>query len=183
MPHEIICEACGNSTLFKINNENKKITLENCKNNHTFKDIKLKDFLENQRLYETNLKCQNCGNFKNYYNEDFLFTSEDKNICTICSKLYNNEITMIEYNKKYYNCNKHYLEYISYCSFCHVNLCEKCEIMHNNNKNHQIISFKSLKKTENKIDEIKNEIEEKISKIKLYKHILQGLREFFNEAN
>ena len=46
--NKILCEQCNDLTLFTFN-EDKKISLENCKNNHTNKDMKIKDFLENQK--------------------------------------------------------------------------------------------------------------------------------------
>ena len=85
----------------------------------------------------------------------------------------------IEYKYKYYNCNKHYKEYILYCSKCNINLCANCEKEH---ENHKKISLKKIKLSKKRINEINNEIEQNISKINLYKKKLKGLNEFFNEA-
>ena len=43
----IMCKQCNNLSLFSFN-DNKKITLENCKQYHKNTNIKLKDFIENQ---------------------------------------------------------------------------------------------------------------------------------------
>ena len=102
-------------------------------------------------------------------------------MCPICAKIYNKSEIMIEYKNIYYNCNKHYIEYISYCSICNVNLCAKCEENHNKTHENKIINYKKIKKVK-KIKELKNEIEENLVKINLYKTKLNALNEFFNEV-
>ena len=174
--NKIICFKCNNLALF-ILNEDKKISLEGCKYNHKTKDLKIKDFLENQKK-ESKVKCEFCGNYKSYYNDEFYISSDEKNICPICAKTKKSKEIMIEYKNKFYNCYKHYHEYISYCSKCNINLCINCEKDH---ENHKIISFKKIKHNERKINEIKKEVSESLTKIDLYKHKLKGLNEYFNE--
>ena len=164
----IVCKQCNNLCLFSFNDE-KKITLENCKQYHKNGNIKLKEFIKNQKK-EQKIICEYCGNDKYYYNDEFYFTLDEKNICPICAKIYHknkNEI-LIDYRNKYYNCNKHYIEYISYCSICNMNLCEKCEEKHNKTHGNKIINYKKIKRNK-KINETKIELEENISKINLYK--------------
>ena len=51
-------------------------------------------------------------------------------------------------------------------------------------KNIKIIKYihlKKIKQNERKVKEIKNEINESLSKIDLYKHKLKGLNEYFND--
>ena len=72
----IICNQCNNLALFTFNEE-KKISLENCKNKHKTNDMKIKDFIENQKK-ESNIKCDLCGNYRNYYNEEFYFSLDEK---------------------------------------------------------------------------------------------------------
>ena len=175
----IMCKQCNNLSLFSFNDD-KKITLENCKQYHKNTNIKLKDFIENQKK-EQNSVCFFCGNDKNYYNDAFYFTLDEKKICPICAKIYNKNGIMIEYRNRYYNCNKHYIEYISYCSICNKNLCEKCEENHNKTHETKIINYKKIKRNK-KIKETKNEIEENLTKINLCKMKLRALNEFLNEV-
>ena len=46
--NKIICNKCDNLALFTFN-EDKKISLEDYKNNHKTQNIKLKNFIENQK--------------------------------------------------------------------------------------------------------------------------------------
>ena len=46
--NNILCNICNNLALFTFN-EDKKISLEDCKNNHITQNITLKLFLENQK--------------------------------------------------------------------------------------------------------------------------------------
>ena len=138
--NKIICNKCENLALFTFN-EDKKISFEDYKGNHKTENIKLKYFIENQKK-ESKIKCVLCGNYNSYYNDEFYINSDEKNICPLCATKKNKKI-MIEYKNKFYNCYKHYHEYISYCSKCNINLCIMCEKAH---VNHKIILLKKIKK-------------------------------------
>ena len=77
--NKILCNICNNLALFTFN-EDKKISLEDCKNNHKTQNITLKLFLENQKK-ESKIKCEFCGNYKSYYNDEFYINSDERNIC------------------------------------------------------------------------------------------------------
>ena len=84
---------------------------------------------------------------------------------------------MINYNDRFYNCVKHNNTFISYCNNCNMNLCEKCEEIHNNK--HKIISYKEKKPSEKKLNEIRNEIKEIERKIKKYKREINKLNNLY----
>ena len=54
----IICPKCNE--LIKLNIENYKINLFDCKNRHNIKNISLKDFQKSQIIDLTNIKCNVC---------------------------------------------------------------------------------------------------------------------------
>ena len=82
----------------------------------------------------------------------------------MCGKYYKNEYkseyNIIDYEYRFYICNKHNNKYISYCKNCNMNLCNKCE---NEHKNHKIQILREIKINNKRIEEISNE------KIKLNK--------------
>ena len=76
---------------------------------------------------------------------------------------------------KNYNCSTHGERFISFCNNCIKNLCDLCELAHN--ENHDIISFKKIIQKENitknninqlklKIDNFKNESSKEVNKLK-----------------
>ena len=85
----------------------------------------------------------------------------------------------MNYNKRYSNCNKHYLEFISFCTLCNSNLCEYCEENHYLHKN-KIIIYKKEKPGKNRLNEIKNKLNEINDKSKEFLKQIKRLQQFFN---
>ena len=54
---DIICPECKESC--RIKTENFKISLFGCINNHT-KTLKIKDFIDSQKINISNIKCEKC---------------------------------------------------------------------------------------------------------------------------
>jgi len=172
----IICPKCNNLSLLSINNNN-KISLDNCNNNHKFDEIWIDEFLKTQNKYLENIECSICNNNRDLYNNNFYICSCGKNICKLClenHKIENHNI--IEYNKRYNICNNHEKEFISYCKDCKMNLCEKCEKIHNK---HKIIMYKMMI-NKIKIKEVKNKLYNNIEKINEYKEQINKLNEVYN---
>ena len=167
---EIICPECNNLAI--INSNNNKISLDCLKNNHKLLDISLNFFNDSQYINESLINCQKCENNKCYYNK-FYICSNNKYICPLCLKGYN-EYKILDYEYRFKYCINHSLNYISYCNTCNINLCNKCEEEH---KKHKIKSYKEIKPNEKRINEIKDD-EIKINK---YKEELKILDDYFNE--
>ena len=132
----IICPECNNLSI--INNNNDLFSFNNCIKKHKFNDFTINLFLESQFIDESKIKCDICQNNKYYYNK-FYKCSNEKNICPLCAEKYKNKYNIIDYDYRFYICNKHNNKYISYCKNCNINLCNECE---NEHKNHKIQSFK-----------------------------------------
>jgi len=155
---DVICPECKLLDTFIINDNSFEI--ENCKNNHNY-SLTLDSFIDSQKIDESKINCYKCGNNKLFYNDLIYTNSKGKFICPLCL---NQEEKGIVNNKfKYYICIIHDIKYESYCNNCKINLCSKCE---ENHKNHQIILFKKIKPSKNRIEEIKNE-QLKLNKFKI----------------
>jgi len=162
---DIICPQCKLLNSFIIND----YINEYCINNHKY-ILSLNSFIDSQKIDESMINCNKCGNNKLYYNDLIYINKEGKYICPLC--LNSDEKDIVDYKFKYYICNKHNIKYESYCNNCKINLCPKCEINHKNHK--VIIIFKKIKPNNKRIEEIKNE------KLKLnkYKEELNELKNY-----
>ena len=74
------------------------------------------------------------------------------NLCPLCSSQHNKDHQIVNYEKKYYICEKHKDYFIKYCKQCKINLCILCEKEH---KGHNIVYFGDI--IPNK-DELVNEM-------------------------
>ena len=152
-PH-IICPICKETARFELNNY--RIKIYNCKNGHIIDNILLKEFEKTQLIDESLIKCDNCkqNNKSNTYNKEmFICNKCNMNLCPLCKTNHDKTHKIINYEQKYYICNKHDKEYYSYCEECKQDLCVLCKEAH---KNHKIITYDEIipKKTINE-EEIK----------------------------
>ena len=137
----IICPKCKNLQLFNLIDD--KISLENCANNHQFKELSFNDFSKGQMIEQSKINCSKCKNNKNLYNNNFYICSCGIYICKLCMSEHNIKgHYMIEYHKRYNKCYRHNKEFISYCLNCNKNLCEICEVDHNK---HKLFIYKKAK--------------------------------------
>ena len=166
---DIICPECKKLALLNINGNS--FIIDSCKKNHNY-ILTLDSFIYLQKIDELKIKCHKCGNNKLYYNDLIYINDEGIYICPLC--LNSNKIDAINYKFKFYICMEHNKNYESYCYKCKINLCSKCEEKH---KYHQIILFKKIKPSIERIEEIKRER----IKIDNYKEELNELKNFFNE--
>ena len=173
--NQIICPECKELAIINFNED--KISINKCINNHNIIDISINELMNNQYINE--LKCDICNNDKYLYNDKFYICSCKQKICPLCVISHDKRHFMIEYNNRYNKCIKHNDIFISYCNNCNMNLCEKCEEEHNNNK-HKRILYKEKKPNDKKLNEIKNEIKEIEKKIKQYKFEIQKLNNLYN---
>ena len=160
---QVICPECKN--LSSINIMKDIIILDDCKEKHRNQFSNFKEFINTQFTDDSDIKCEICQNNKNDYNNKFYICMCGKELCPICSKLHNNQHTMIEYNNKYDYCNKHNKEYILFCKDCNEDLCYECEEEH---KNHLFIYYKQINDEKRK-NKIKNYIKSGKSEINMMK--------------
>ena len=145
----IICPECKNLAIINYNND---LFSLNC-NKHKFNNFTINLFLENQYFHQLNINCDICKNNKIYYDK-FYKCINRKNICPLCIEKYKIENTIIDYDYRFYFCNKHNNRYISYCKNCNINLCNQCE---NEHSKHKYKSFKEIKPNNKRIEEVKKE--------------------------
>ena len=186
-----ICqETCG------INLKKYKLSLFGCVNQHKVGDIKIKDFLNTQKINILNIICEKCriknkGNSFNY--EFYRCLTCKKNLCILCKTNHEMNHKIINYDDKGYLCQNHSEPFIKYCKNCRLNLCFSCDKEHQGhdvkflgdlkpNVEETKIYLSELKKEKdifnNKIKEIINQLNELIDIMNKYYEINDSL---FNE--
>ena len=169
----IICPECNNLSTLYLNEDT--ISLKNCIYNHEFNDLTFNKFINTQTNNEA-IKCSICKNNQYFYNDKMYICSCNKYICPLCVNTHDKSHYKILYNEITYKC-RHNKEFCSYCFDCNKNLCEKCEAEHI--KKHKIMIYKSIFPNENKLNKIKEEIDDNIKKIKQYKMEIEKLSNFY----
>ena len=178
--NDIICPECENLGFLNIRDD-KNFTID-CTNNHKYTYSSMNEFMNSQNIDKSKYICEICQNNKKLYNDNnYYFCSCGKYICQLCIKKHSEDHLLIEYRKRYTNCNKHYMEFLSYCSLCNCNLCEKCEEEHSNHKN-KIIIYKKEKPEKNKLIEMKSKINEIIDKLREFQKHINILQIFFEHS-
>jgi hypothetical protein len=160
----IICPECKILASSTINNA--YININNCINKHNNK-YSINAFIDSQSIEDKEVKCNICQNSQNLYHDNFYICTCNINICQLCMTNHirnNKNHNILYYNKRFFTCNKHNIDYISYCSNCNINLCEKCENEHSNHKIKIILYKKEINEKLN--DKKKNEIEKEIKEKK-----------------
>ena len=171
----IRCPTCKDICKYEI--ENYKINLYGCKNEHIMNNIKLNEFYNTQNIDMSKIKCDKCNNksmLETFNNEFYICFECNMNLCPLCKSVHDKTHSIINYEYKYYICNKHNEKYIKYCEDCKIDLCLFCIKEH---KNHKLISYEDIlidirelrKKMDNlnmTINEFKKNIEEIITKLK-----------------
>ena len=207
---DIICPKCGELSNFNI--KDYKINFYECKIGHKLDNIILKEFEKTQETGLSKIICDQCkiNNKGNTINNEFYMCSSCKmNICPSCKLSHEKNHKLINYEQKYYICDKHNKNFNSYCKDCKKNLCSSCAKIHNladfnsitpgvtlNNSitNYETIPNKDdlkvkIKEIRDKIDIFKsdlNEIIEKLNKvmdnIESYFRIINNIVNNFNET-
>ena len=153
----VLCPECGNLASIIINNDN-KLSIQNCKNKHKISNLTIDTFLFLQLNYNNNkyVECNICNNKKSYYN-NFYVCSCGETICPLCKVEHNNNNhNIIDYNKRFLICKKHYKPFLSYCQSCYLNICSTCEA--ENHNSHKIKNLKEIQKNEKTLNEMQKEI-------------------------
>ena len=186
---EVICPKCLCHINLKI--QNYKISLFDCKNGHSIKDILLKDFQETQKIDLKKINCNICkqkNKHDSYNNEFFTCFSCAKNLCPMCKSVHDKSHFIINYEKRNSVCEIHFESYNSYCQSCKKNLCMKCEKDH---LNHEKIYYGSIlpdieeskeriKELEKSINQLNENINEIIEKLKSFKENINNYYRIYN---
>ena len=111
-----------------------KISFQKCKNNHKFSNILFNEFNIFQQIDESKIICNNCNNNKNETNNNKFYKccNCDINLCPLCKISHTKTHIILDYDIKYYYCNKHGERYISFNKEKNENLCDLCEYDKNN---------------------------------------------------
>ena len=187
---DIICPKCNEICLIKI--KDYKIKLYGCKNGHINSNILLDEFEDKQKMNVSKIICNDCNNTnrsQTYNNVFYKCITCKKDICPLC-KLNHNQHEIINYDKKNFRCDKHNDLYNSYCNKCKLNLCMRCENVHNeeyhkeNTKEHNIIEYKEIIEDNNEIKKEIDEFKKKIDKLNNnIKEIIKILNKIINNMN
>ena len=156
----IICPKCNENC--RINIQNYKVKLYECKNNHEINNILLNEYYNTQNINESNIICENCNKinkYTSYNNQFFICLTCKKNICPLCKSNHQKRHKIIDYERKNYVCNIHNDSYISFCNECKKNLCMQCEIEHDK---HEKIFYKNILPNEKEINDIIKDYRKKI---------------------
>ena len=169
----VICPECKENCLININSY--KVSLSNCRNEHTVNNLSINEFIYTQYIDESLTLCDECKvNKAIAYNNNFYICSCGLVLCPSC-QMDHRKIKHFIYNyeKRYYWCIEHNEKFTSYCLDCKYDLCLKCEMRHN--IKHKIIEFKDIlpnkhflgkvKYTQNKFREYIDKMQEEINKI------------------
>ena len=160
-----------------------KICLYECKNKHNIKNILLNSFEETQKIDRLKIICDICKtNNKSTSDNNVFYICNicNKNICPSCKKNHDEKHKIINYDYKYYICDKHNEKFISYCEDCKLNLCNLC-VDHNEHKRTMFLNILPKK------DDLKKKMEELKDRICLIdqniKLLMQILKEVMDKLN
>ena len=125
----IICPKCNENIRMDI--KEYKMNLSKCKNGHNIENILFNEFEETQNINLTEITCDICkksDKSKTYNNVFYFCLTCGNNICPLCKTNHDNTHKTINFDDKYYICDKHNENYMSYCEECKINLCTLCEL-------------------------------------------------------
>ena len=187
--NDVICPKCKEICKYEINNY--KIKLYDCKNGHITNNIKLDEFKNKQIIDISQIKCDKCKNKdkSNTFNNEMYICYECKmNLCPLCKSIHNKNHSFINYDNKYYICNKHNESYTEYCNDCNIDICLSC---YNEHKNHKLILYKEKLIDEKILRNKMNEFENVINKLKIniegiiikLKNIIENMNIIYNINN
>ena len=186
---QIICPNCKDIGIIQI--KNYKINIE-CKNNHKTENISFENFEKTQKIDESKIICDKCGenNKSESFNKEFHYCLEcKKNFCTLCkSKYYKEKHNLVNYDQKNFICPEHEDNYNLYCISCKKNLCAACENEHSND---EIKSLGKLFPKKNELNNRMKNLKENIDKLKeennkiigILNNFMKNLEIFYNIHN
>ena len=100
--NEVICPICGEPAQIKL--KNSKISIHECRYNHTIDDLNIDEFETSQLINETKIICGTCkhANKGNTYKNDFFICNTcHLNLCPLCKMKHDKTHETINYDNKY----------------------------------------------------------------------------------
>ena len=174
---EIICPYCHENC--RISFKNYAIYLYGCKYRHEKNNIPFELFEETQKINESKIICNNCLqiNKSKSFNRKFYYCLEcKKDICPFCKGNHNKSHEIIDYEDRFYICERHNSFYNSFSDDSKINLCMKCQ---KGNLFKNIIYYNNISpnitKIETHIKYIKERLIKFIEKIKGFEIILNKI--------
>ena len=168
----IICPTCKETTKIKFNNY--KITLYDCKNNHTIDNMSFDEFEKSQNIDLSKIKCNKCGiktKYNSFNNQFYKCCTCNINLCPLCNSSHDKNHIILDYDECHYVCGKHKENYTKYCKKCKKNICMQCE-NEGEHKNHNNIYLgdifpnrNDLKNKKKAFNEILNKCNKNINEI------------------
>ena len=166
-PKNIICPKCKENIRIQI--EDYKIKLFQCKNNHVINNLLLEQYEYTQNIDISKIICEICKEKNKSTIHDNVFYRCNKckiNICPLCKIKHDKNHNIINYDLKDYYCEEHNELYIEYCIECKENICLSCE---NNHKNHKTIFYKNIMKD---INDLRNDMNEYKKEIDIFNNFI-----------
>ena len=178
---EIICPECRENIRMDIIDY--QIKLHECKNGHKIENILLEKFEDTQKIDRVKIKCELCkdNNKSNVYNKIFYRCNTcKKNICPLCKIDHDKAHQIINYDDKYYICEKHNEKYNSYCEKCKNNICTLCD----EHKSHKKKYFVDIMPNKNELIENNKLLKKNIDLFNInVRIIINILNEVMNKMN
>ena len=171
-----ICPYCEEN--IKMDIKDYKINLYECRHGHKIENILLNKFEETQKVDLSNIICAICKNNNksiSYNNIFYKCLTCNDNICPLCKLNHNKQHKIINYDDKYYICDKHNEIYFSYCEECKINLCALCE----EHKKHKRVLFSDILLKKEELVKINKQLKEKIY---LFNNDIKMLINILNEV-
>lgn len=180
--NNIICPKC--KTCARISIEDNKIRIYDCDNKHNIEGILIDKFNDTQKINISQIKCDACSNDKNkgnsYKNEFYKCFTCNMNLCLLCKTNHNQSHMINNYDLKNFICRKHNDKYIKFCKKCNLNICMFCQSEH---KQHSIVDFGDIIQNNNKLEQIKiniNKINNFIeNQIRIYINVKKNLEQIY----
>ena len=157
---DIICQNCYENSF--INIKAYKFNIK-CKNGHKLENVSIKEFDEKQKIDISKYSCHQCNRNRTeiFENNFYICGTCNSYLCPLCKMNHNKKHKIIDFDNKYYLCNKHYFSFIKYCNYCGSNICMQCQSEH---KGHNYIDFGDLFIDKEKIGEEMVNFKETINK-------------------
>ena len=184
--NDIICPTCKEICKYEIKEH--RIKLYECKYGHMKDNIKFDEFNNTQNIDISKIKCDKCKNkskSNTFKNEFYLCIGCKMNLCPLCKSVHEKTHSIINYDNKFYICNKHNETFVKYCEECKIDLCFSCI---NEHIGHKIISYEdilidtkilrnSLNSLKKRISKFKDNLEEIIKK---FKKLIENMELYYN---
>lgn len=186
---EIICPECKEISL--INIKNYRINLFGCKDMHIKNNISFNEYKNTQDI--SHIECHCSNKIVNMYNHTwYICNTCGINLCPICRSKHDVTHYIINYEDKYYFCNKHKEKFTEFCEICNKNLCPVCVYeheLHNNSNNIKLLDIIQdkdelqidLSNLEGKLKLFLNKIEEIIRKLNDVKNNFENYIEIYKD--